>query len=135
MLRYIFRYRWLTFSFIFLLVLAALFCVWTLYDLASFKERMSNNDDVILQEGMSQKAHNNVRGDVQRTKLNDSIENQSESVEDTSVPTEETTPTTDTAMRLFCLTITGERGTIFASPIIVIYNCITVRNLNSLLII
>ncbi len=96
MLRYIFRYRWLTFSFIFLLVLAALICVWTLHDLASFKERMPINDDVILQEGMSQKAQNNVRGDVQQKKLNDSMENQSESVEDTSVPTEETTPTTDT---------------------------------------
>lgn len=127
MLRYIFRNRWLTFSFIFLLVLAALFCVWILHDLASFKERMSIDDDVILQEGMSQKAQNNVRRDVQRTKSFNFMENQSESVEDTSVPTEETTPTTDTAKRLFCLTITPERSTIFASPIIVIYNCLIVR--------
>ncbi len=96
MLRYIFRNIRLTFSFIFLLVLAALFCVWTLHDLASFKERMSLNDDVILQEGMSQKAQNKVRRDVQRTKSFNFMENQSESVEDTSVPTEETTPTTDT---------------------------------------
>lgn len=122
MFRYIFRNRRLTFGFIFLLVLAALFCVWTLHDLASFKERMSINDDIILQEGMSQKAQNSVRRDVQGAKLNDSMENQSESVEDMSVPTEETTPTTDTAMRLFCLTITPERDTIFASPIIVVYN-------------
>ncbi len=122
MLRYIFRNRWLTFSFIFLFVLAALFCVWILHDLASFKERMSIDDAVILQEGMSQKVQNKVRGDVQRTKSFNSMENQSESVEDTSVPTEETTPTTDTAMRLFCLTITPERDTIFASPIIVVYN-------------
>ncbi len=120
MLRYIFTNIRLTFSFIFLLVLAALFCVWTLYDLASFKERMSIDDDVILQEGMSQKAQNNVRGDVQRTKSFNLMESQSESVEDTSVPIEETTPTTDTAMRLFSLTITPERDTIFASPIIVI---------------
>ena len=96
MLRYIFRYRWLTFSFIFLFVLAALFCVWTLHDLASFKERMSINDDITLQEDMSQKAQNKVQRDVQQTKSFNLMENQSESVEDTSVPTEETTPTTDT---------------------------------------
>ncbi len=56
MLRYIFRYRWLTFSFIFLLVLAALFCVWTLHDLGSFKKRLSITDDINLQDDMSQKA-------------------------------------------------------------------------------
>ncbi len=96
MLRYIFRYRWLTFSFIFLLVLAALFCVWTLHDLGSFKKRLSITDDINLQDDMSQKAQNKVRGDVQQTKSFNLMENQSESVEDTSVPTEETTPTTDT---------------------------------------
>ena len=40
-----------------------------------------------------------------------------------------------TAMRLFCLTIIRERDTLFASPIIVVYNCINVRRFNSLLII
>lgn len=64
----------------------------------SFKKRMSINDDVILQEGMSQKDQNKVQRDVQRTKPFNSLESQSESVEDTSVPTEETTPTTDTAI-------------------------------------
>ena len=96
MLRYIITNRWFTFSFIFLFVLAALFCVWTLHDLASFKERMSINDDITLQEDMSQKAHNKVQRDIQQTKSFNLMENQSESVEDTSVPTEETTPTTDT---------------------------------------
>ena len=64
----------------------------------SFKKRMSINDDVILQEGMSQKDQNKVQRDVSRTKSFNSLESQSESVADTSVPTEKTTPTTDTAM-------------------------------------
>lgn len=64
----------------------------------SFKKRMSINDDIILQEDMSQKAQNKVQRDVQRTKSFNSLESQSESVADTSVPTEETTLTTDTAM-------------------------------------
>ena len=98
MFRYIWTHRWFTVSFIFLIVMAALFCVWTLHDLASFKKRMSINDDIILQEDMSQKAQNKVLRDVQRTKSFNSMENQSESVEDRSVPTEETTPTTDTAI-------------------------------------
>ncbi len=59
---------------------------------------MSINDDIILQEGMSQKAQNKVQRDVQRTKSFNSLESQSKSVEDTSVPTEGTTLTTDTAM-------------------------------------
>ena len=100
MLRYIFTNRWITFSFIFLIVIAALFIVWILHDLASFNKRMSINDDVILQEDMSQKAQNKVQRDVQRTKSFNSMENQSESVEDTSVPTEETTPTTDTVVTM-----------------------------------
>ncbi len=41
----------------------------------SFKKRMSINDDVILQEGMSQKAQNKVQRDVQRTKSFNSMEN------------------------------------------------------------
>ncbi|MYF54574.1 hypothetical protein F4225_02120 [Candidatus Poribacteria bacterium] len=59
---------------------------------------MSINDDIILQKGMSQKAQNKVQRDVSRTKSFNSLESQSESVADTLVPTEETTPTTDTAI-------------------------------------
>ena len=47
MLDYIWTNRWITISFIFLFVLAALFCVWTLHDLGSFNKRMSINVDVM----------------------------------------------------------------------------------------
>ena len=59
---------------------------------------MKKLDDVILHEDMSQKDQNKVQRDVSRTKSFNSLESQSESVADTSVPTEKTTPTTDTAM-------------------------------------
>ena len=41
MFRYIFTNIRFTFSFIFLIVIAALFCVWTLHDLALFKDGIS----------------------------------------------------------------------------------------------
>ena len=96
MLHNIFTSRWFIGSSIFLIIIAALFCVWTLLDLASFKKRFSITDDIILQENNSQETQNRVQRDVSRTKSLDSMKNQSKSVEDTSVPTEETTPTTDT---------------------------------------
>lgn len=96
MLHHIFTSRWFIGSSIFLIVMAALFCVWTLLDLASFKKRLSITDDIILQEDKSQEAQNKVQRDVSRTKSLDSMKNQSKSVEDMLVPTEETTPTTDT---------------------------------------
>lgn len=93
MLSNILRNRWFIGSFIFLIVIAALFIVWILHDLASFKKRMAIADYVILQEAMSQKTQNKVQRDVSETKSPDSKENQSESVEDTSVPAEETKKT------------------------------------------
>ncbi len=95
MLSDVLRNRWFIGSFIFIIVLAALFCVLTLQDLASFKKRLASTDYVILQETMSQKTQNKVQRDVLETKSPDTMENRPESVEDTSVPAEETTRTTD----------------------------------------
>ena len=55
MLRYIWTNIRFIFCFIYLFVLAALFCVWTFHDLGSYKIRMSINDDIILQEDMFQR--------------------------------------------------------------------------------
>ncbi len=96
MLRYILTNKWFIGSFIFLIVFAVLCHLWSQHNIAAFKKRLSITDDIILQEDTSQKAQNKVQRDVPRTKSLDSVENQSESVEDMSVPTEETTTKTDT---------------------------------------
>lgn len=111
MLHHIFTSRWFIGSSIFLIVMAALFCVWTLHDLASFKKRMSITDDIILQEDKSQEAQNKVQGDGPRTIPLDSMKNQSKSVEDTSVPTEETTLTTDTVDKNANIDLTADKLT------------------------
>lgn len=108
MIRYIFTNRWFVGSFIFLIVIAALFYVWTLHDLASFKKRLSINNHIITQEVMSQKAQNKVHRDVQRIRLIDSMENQSESLENTSVPTEDTITKTVTVDKKANIDLTAD---------------------------
>lgn len=111
MLSNVLRNRWFIGSFILLIVIAALFIVWISHDLASFKKRLAISDYVILQKAMSQKTQIKDQRDVSETQSPDSMENQSESVEHTSVPTEETTTKTDTIDKNAKVNLTSDKIT------------------------
>jgi len=88
--------RWCIGGFGFLVVFAVLCHFWYQHDIASFQQQLSATDEIILQGDMSQKVPKNVQTDVPWTEPLGSVENRSESVEDISVPTEETIAKTDT---------------------------------------
>ncbi len=96
MIRDILTNRWCIGGFGFLIVFAVLCHLWYLHDVASFQQQLSATDDITLQADMPQKAQKIVQTDVPPTESLEFVESRSESVEDTSVPTEETTQKTDT---------------------------------------
>ena len=96
MIRDILTNRWCIGGFVFLIVFAVLCHLWYKHDVASFQQQLSATDDIILQADMPQKAQKPNQTDVPPTESLEFVESRSESVEDTSVPTEETTQKTDT---------------------------------------
>lgn len=96
MIRDILTNRWCIGGFGFLIVFAVLCYFWLQHDITSFQQQLSATDDIVLQGDMSQKAQKPDQTDVPLAESLESIKNRSESVEDTSVPTEETTAKTDT---------------------------------------
>lgn len=96
MLRDIWTNKWFIGGFGFLIVFAVLCYFWFQHDIASFQQQLSATGDIVLQGDISQKAQKTVQTDVPLIESLESVENRSESVRDTSVPTEETTEKTDT---------------------------------------
>ncbi len=95
MLRDIFTNRWFIGSISFLIVFAVLCYIWYQHDIASHQQQLSPTNDIVLQGGISKKTQTDQR-DIPQTEPFQSVRNKSESVKDTSVPTEVTTKSTDT---------------------------------------
>ena len=96
MLRDIWTNKWFIGGFGFLIVFAVLCYFWYQHDIASFQQQLSATGDIVFQGDLSQKAQKTVQTDVPLIESLESVENRSESVRDTSVPTEKTTEKTDT---------------------------------------
>ena len=96
MLRDIWTNKWFIGGFGFLIVFSVLCYFWYQHDIASFQQQLSATGDIVFQGDMSQKAQKTVQTDVPLIESLESVENRSESVRDTSVPTEKTTEKTDT---------------------------------------
>ncbi len=104
MIRDILTNKWCIGGFGLLIVFAVLCHFWYQHDIASFQQQLSANDGIVFQEDMSQKAQKPNQTDVPRTESFESVKNRSESVEDMSVPTEETIQKTDTLEKNIDLT-------------------------------
>ena len=96
MLRDIWTNKWFIGGFGFLIVFAVLCYFWYQHDIASFQQQLSATGDIVFQGDISQKAQKTFQTDVPLIESLESVENRSESVRDTSVPTEKTTEKTDT---------------------------------------
>ena len=111
MLRDILTNKWFIGGCGFLIVFAVLCHLWYRHDTTSFKKQLSITDEKILQREKSNKAQETGQRDGPLTEPFQSVRDKSESVRDTSVPTERTTEETDTIEKNKNINLTADSQT------------------------